>query len=194
MAMRNNNDFVMESLMDLKACLIQNKQFHCSSKQMFDFLNQRGHKRIHEWKSLKKFCAISKLERFATNCLNGIIIPDVEVEKLDVIPRNMLNGDRMSIDENMIKNAYKSNYAMWMKLLMENKALFTDIWYKAIEAKETTLATYVKCLLDKQDEGIKKLQRHTINMQSINWDVSMIMLKEDAIHDCIRDTKMHGLI
>lgn len=189
MAMRSNNEFLMEALMDLKACLIQNKHFHCSAKNMYDFINMRGHKRIHECKAVKKFCAISKLERFAINYL-GVIIPDVEVEKSNTIPRNMMNTSRESVDENMIKNAFKDCYAAWMKLQMENKKLYEDIWYKAVENHETALASYVKCMLEKEECKIKELNRCYMDMKAINWDVAMIMLKEESIHDFIRDHKM----
>lgn len=184
------DEMLLEAFKDIKACLITNKAMHHDFKNMFDMLHVRGFKRVAELNMFKKLAALTKLERFAINYCDGLMIPEVTVEKIEVVPWLFYTMDRESSNESLIKKTVEDWEDKWIEVEEKNRDFLIDLWYSLIEHRKTALATYVKCMLDYTECKIKKLKRYRMDLNAQHYDIELIMKDQVELHDHIRDHKM----
>lgn len=184
------DEMLLEALTELKANFIKDKALHHDFKNMFDVLNVRGYKRVAELNMFKKLTCITKLERFAINNYDGLMIPEILVEKMDVVPRHFYTMGREAVNEGLIVQTVQDWENTWIQVEEKNREFYVNLWYDLIDKRKTALATYVKCLLDYTECKLKKLKRYQMDLNAQHYDIELIMKDQMCLHDHIRDHKM----
>lgn len=197
----NNGDVVKESLAEIRQCICDAGYFYWEASEVMDYLNMRGFCRLFECKAFKEKKMKKRLSRFAINVLQ-CMMPKYEENNMNkeseyksIIPYNFYTMDRLSVDENIVKNTVKTIFNEYLKILENDHATYLEIWYDLIEAgkkdpKACKLAGFVKCMADHHECKIKMLTREIICMKENDYNILSLQMIQSELHDKIRDKHM----
>ena len=89
--------------------------FHDEMADLFDFLGLRGFKRMHEYQYLAESAEHRTLKRYYLNH-HGMLLPDEEIEPVDVIPDDWYQYNRMDVTPAVRKQAVQKAMEQYKEL------------------------------------------------------------------------------
>lgn len=166
----------------INARQIKALMFHDEMADLFDFLGLRGFKRMHEYQYLVESTEHRALKRYYLNH-HGMLLPDEEIEPIDVIPDDWYQYNRMDVTPQVRKQAVQRSmeqYREWersTKELYEKCCAYLITWYKVADFNK------VNDLLKDVDMELKCLERLCIELKAVDYDCSYIEVLQDIYHE-----------
>lgn len=156
--------------------------FHDEMADLFDFLCLRGFKRMHEYQYLAESAEHRTLKRYYLNH-HGILLPDEEIDPVDVIPDDWYQYNRMDVTPAVRKQAVQKaleQYKEWecgTKALYEKCAAYLMAWQKISDFNK------VNELVKDVDMELKYLERLCIELKAVEYDCTYIEMLQDKYHE-----------
>ena len=156
--------------------------FHDEMADLFDFLGLRGFKRMHEYQYLSESAEHRTLKRYYLNH-HGMLLPDEEVEPVDVVPDDWYQYTRMDVTPAVRKQAVQKameQYKEWecgTKALYEKCAAYLMAWQKIADFNK------VNELVKDVDMELKYLERLCIELKAVEYDCAYIEMLQDKYHE-----------
>lgn len=156
--------------------------FHDEMADLFDFLGLRGFKRMHEYQYLVESAEHRALKRYYLNH-HGMLLPDEEIDSIDVIPDEWYQYNRMDVTPAVRKQAVQramEQYRTWesdTKTLYEKCAAHLMAWQKVADFNK------VNDLIKDVDTELKYLERLCIELKAVDYDCSFIEILQDKYHE-----------
>lgn len=168
-------------------CVVNTRQikalmFHDEMADLFDFLGLRGFKRMHEYQYLMESAEHRALKRYYLNH-HGTLLPDEELEPVDVIPDDWYQYTRMDVTPQVRKQAVQKameQYREWecgTKALYEKCCAYLIAWQKMADYNK------INNLLEDVDSELKYLERLCIELKAVDYDCSYIEILQDKYHE-----------
>lgn len=178
---------IKKSLEEIEQIFCKNKCFFLELADLATFLNIRSLKRKSEYHALCYMTLSRRLHRIAIENLNMSVEP-IEYTKTDsIIPRNLLNSDRLDMaTENNVKNYYKEALNKILNLYYEDvekyKEIYMDLFCSG-DSNALILAYFAECQFKDMVCAVKKIERKIIDMESVSWSTLVIKGKDKKEHD-----------
>lgn len=156
--------------------------FHDEMADLFDFLGLRGFKRMHEYQYLAESAEHRTLKRYYLNH-HGMLLPDEEIEPVDVIPDDWYQYNRMDVTPAVRKQAVQKameQYKEWecgTKELYEKCAAYLMAWQKIADFDK------VNELVKDVDMELKHLERLCIELKSVEYSADYIAGLQGSYHE-----------
>lgn len=156
--------------------------FHDEMADLFDFLCLRGFKRMHEYQYLAESAEHRTLKRYYLNH-HGMLLPDEEIDPVDVIPDDWYQYTRMDVTPAVRKQAVQKaleQYKEWecgTKALYEKCAAYLMAWQKISDFNK------VNELVKDVDMELKYLERLCIELKAVEYDCAYIEMLQDKYHE-----------
>ena len=173
----------IEIFTDVSKLLIEDVMRYEQLADIMDFLGFKGFKREIEYYYLKSGIELRGIHRYAINHFNKLII-DKDIPTLKIIPTSWEGATRQQVDESVRKKYVKQFFNDWKESIINARTNYST-WYKRLVEEGHIDASYkILCLLKDNEKEIKCLERQIIEYESVSWDMTYIMFKQDEIHDC----------
>ncbi len=173
---------VEEIFTKISAHMIKGIMFHEQMSNYYDFLNLRGYKRCHEYHYICETVEYRKLQRYYINCYNKLI-PDSDIGNTSIIPTNWSRYTRQEVDGSTKRNAVKSGISEWIKWERETRDLYADMYKELEKMNEVSAAAYICKLVCKVEKEIKHAERKGIDLETVDYDMSVIVFAQKKMHD-----------
>lgn len=165
--------------------MIQGMMLHEQMCSYYDFLSLHGYKRCHEYHYFCETAEHRKIQRFFINRYNKLI-PTSDIENHSVIPSSWYKYDRQSVDTSTKRNAIKTGFSVWISWETETRDLYTQLYEELEKSGEISAAEKVCDLIKKVDMEIKKAERKILDLESVGYDMVMIVESQHKIHEKYR--------
>lgn len=166
----------------LDAHMIEGVMLHDQMAAYFDFLNLRGYKREHECRAFDEFLSHRKIVRYYINHYNKLL-PETHAENPSVVPSGWIAYERSAVDEGTKKRAIRDAFRRWREWESETKRLYEQSYTDLCGLGEIAAACKVKALVEDVDEELKLVDRQSITLSDISYDLQTIISKQDGMHN-----------
>ena len=173
---------VEEIFTTINSHMITGIMLHDQLAEYYDFLNLHGYKRCHEFHALEEFATRRSLVRYYINHYNKLL-PDAPVEDPRAIPGGWRSYERKQVDVSTKKRAIRDGMALWEEWENKTKSLYEKSYTQLCELGEIAAACKIKELVADVDQELKVATRKSIELQSIEYDLSTIYLCQDELHE-----------
>ena len=175
----------LEIFEEINARKMQGIVFHAQLADYFDFLNLHGFKRMHEYHYLLESVELRGMHRYVINHLNKLM-HEYTVIDAKTIPTNWYGYARMDIDPSTRKTAVKDAFMKWYEWESDTRALLEKKFKELTDMGCIAYANKVNQLINDVDQELKHVTRDLIKYKAVDWDMCMISMEQDEMHECYR--------
>lgn len=166
--------------------ITQNIMMHLQFADMMDFLGCHGFKRMAEYHFYKDCASLRMLHRYAINHCNKMLVErDVPTPK--VIPSSWEGVTRQQVDENTRKKYVRQLILMWLEREKEMRTKLTQKYKEIFDAGYFHAAQHLECLINENEEEIKRMERKVIEYSAVDWNMLYLMQQQQEMHDCYKE-------
>lgn len=180
---------VNEIFTHLTSHMVEGMMYHEQMANYYDFLNLKGYKRCHEYHYLMETLNHRKIQRYYINHYQKLI-EDGEIRNPNGIPSNWYRHVRQDVDGTTKKNSVKAGIESWVSWEKHTKDLYSELYIELVNLGEISSASELECLICDVDEELKYASRKHLDLMSVDYNISDIILEQDRIHDKYK-TKIH---
>lgn len=166
----------------MESHMVEGIMFHNDMSDYFNFIGLHGFKRIHEYQFYEENKNRRLLVRNVLD-VHNVLIPHVEVETKEYIPRDWYKYTRMNIDDTIIPKLTRNAWKMYREWEEQTKEMYENIacafMKKEMLMDYSTVMCYVK---DVQGE-LKKIYRMCECLSNVAYDPVYIMEIQGKVHD-----------
>ena len=162
--------------------MIKGMMFHEQMANYYHFLGLKGYKRCHEYHFYSETCGFKHLECYYLDHFNKLIKTDI-IEDPHIIPDSWYKYNREEVDTNTKRNGVKEMVKKWVDWEKETKQLYQNSYKELYDLGEIAAAMKISCYIKDVDEELKSAIKKFINLQTINYDINMIIEEQTEIHD-----------
>ena len=166
----------------LSSHMIEAMMIHDQLADAFAFLNLNGFKRISEYQFKKESACYRKLHRYYIDRYHKLV-SESRVEDPELIPSSWHNYTRPDVDANSKRNAVKNMINEWVSWEKDTKKLYQGMSKELEEQGEVSAASYLDHLIDDVDCELKKAERLSIDLASVDYDMRYILEIQKPLHD-----------
>lgn len=171
----------LDVLKKISAHQVQGVMLHRDMMVYYDFLGLHCFKKMHKLQLFQELCCNNKINRYAINHLNRIIILD-NVNPIFHIPSNWGNVDRMDVTNNNRQTYLKSGMEQWYKWECSTKELYSNAYKELCDTGDYVTAKKVMDMICDSDMEIKNIEHWIIKLEKIEYDIPMSLSFEDEIN------------
>lgn len=172
---------VAEIFEKINSHMIEGIMLHDQMSEYYDFLDLHGFKRCHEYHAICEFKTRRKIVRYYINHF-GKLLSEVNAEDPQVVPNNWRNYTRQEVDINTKKRAIRDGFAKWQEWEKETKKLYEKLVWELYSLGEIAAAKEISKLVKDVDHELKIVERKSIMLASIDYDLPSIYLEQAEIH------------
>ncbi len=162
---------------------LEGLMLHSDMMNCYDFLGLRAFKRIHEYHMFKEMMERDSICRYAINHLNKIIINDNHVDAKFYVPQSWASVDRLSVTNTNRQSYLKQFMETWHDWEKCTKKFYSKKYKELCDNEDPATAKKVMMLLSDADMELKSVERWVIKLNEIDYDMKVIVIFEDEIHD-----------
>lgn len=166
----------------ISAHQITGLMLHEQMADYYDFLGLRGYKRMHEYHYFEESAAMRSVHRYFINHFGRLIL-SAHPTNPAVIPSGWGNYSRFDVDVSTKRRAIKDGFVKWREWETETKKLYQESYKSLCEIGEIAAASKVRQLLEKVDQELKCVERMKLELDSVDYDLGVIMPCQAAMHD-----------
>lgn len=170
----------------IDAHMIEGIMLHDQMAAYFDFLNLRGYKLEHECRAFDEFLSHRKIVRYYINHYNKLL-PETHAENPSVVPSGWIAYERSAVDEGTKKRAIRDAFRRWREWENATKRLYEQSYTDLCGLGEIAAACKVEELVEDVDEELKMVDRQSITLADISYDLPTIISKQDDMHEEFRE-------
>lgn len=156
--------------------------FHDEMADMFDFLGLRGFKRMHEYQYFVESAEHRALKRYYLNH-HGKLLPQNELEPLEVIPDDWVHYARGDVTPAVRKQAVQRAFDLYHKWERETKELYSECASHLLAWKKVADFNKINSLIKDVDMELKYLERLVLELSSVDYDAAYIAMLQDRCHE-----------
>lgn len=159
---------------------------HDDMSNMYDFLNLRGYKRVHETQFFKEAVSRKKFIRFVLNHYSFIPKKN-EVKRINIIPHDWYNYERKDVSTQIRKQAVEHSFGQYMEWERESKEIYEACAKRLYELGELDAYCYMLEIVKCVGNELKELERMLLSLKSVSFDILYIESEQEKIHDKYRE-------
>lgn len=157
-------------------------QMHNDLAYAFGFLNLLGYKKCHEYHMLEELHNYYEAKDFFLYNYSKMLI-DENYEPVEIIPANWYKHSREDVDVNTKRSAIKDLTKIWVEWEKETKKLLEEKYKELYEMGEVLCAIKIAEMIKEVSEELKLAQEKQINLDSIGYDISLIVDEQSDLYD-----------
>lgn len=162
----------------LKGIMLYTQLSNC-----MDFSNMHGYKRKFEYESIEAFYTKKYFERYFINHYDKML-KDNNVENINIIPNEYSIYKRDAITRDFKKQYIKESLSKVKKYYQDTISFLNTAIKKATEENQMQDIEIFKKQLECYNCRLKKMNRHLIKLNDINYDINLIeTLIQPDIHE-----------
>lgn len=165
--------------------MVKGIMIHEQLANYYDFLSLQGYKRCHEYHFLKEMCSYRSICRYFINHHNKLV-PYLPVDNPKVIPDSWYKYTRQDVDSATKKSAIKNGLTIWNDWEKETKKLYEQMYKELMNINEVASALKIKELICDVDCELKKVERYSINLKAIDYNLEIIVPDQKKTHEKYR--------
>lgn len=162
--------------------MIEGIMVHDQLAIYYDFLQLKGYKRCHEYHFLCENVSYRGINRYFTNHYNKMIVLN-QIPDPAVIPSSWYKYSRQDVDTNTKRSAVKAGYERWVEWEKSTKLLYESLYKELIDINEIAGAKKLEELICDVDHELKIAERKSIDLKTIDYNISDILNDQDKEHD-----------
>ena len=161
----------------LKAHALEGLVFHDEMVRFYDFLALDGYKKCHkhhyeeESQSYRKLCSYY-MEHF------NRLIPNVPMERPDVIPDTWYNYSRHDVDPGTKASAVKTGMEKWVEWEKKTKQLYEEMCEELLSLAEIAAADFIMGFIQDVDHELKFATTKHLILESAGYDMKFILSEQ----------------
>ena len=163
---------------------IEGVMFHDDCATIFDFMDLHGFKRQSEYHAISEFMEMRGTNRYIINHLNVMPTSEKSIRYKEVIPDSWRNATRYDVTESDRKGKVKEVFTYWRDWEKLTKDLYQLKFKELTDINAIASANKVNELIKKVDYELKEAERCWLKWNASNWDMSLMIEKQDSIHEC----------
>ncbi|MGN1301219.1 MAG: hypothetical protein ACI4U9_01655, partial [Clostridia bacterium] len=138
-----------------------------------DLLNLHGYKRAFEYFAMEEFCERKHIDRYFINHY-GKLLKENNVEKISIIPAQYYNASREEIGKEYKKDYIKTSLAKVKDYYKQTIGFLNIAIKQSVEENKIEDMCLFKNRLECYNQRLKKLNRHLVLLNDINYDLGTI--------------------
>ena len=179
-----------EIFAEISSHQITGVMFHEQMADYYDFLGLPGYKRMHEFHYFAESTAMRSVHRYFINHF-GKLINFAHPANPAAIPASWFNYGRFDVDPSTKRKAIKEGFSKWRDWEAATKKLYEGFYKSLCDLGEIAAAGKVRQLLDAVDQELKCVERMKLDLDSVDYDLSIIVPCQKAIHDEYAEKQRH---
>lgn len=172
---------IEEIFSTLSAHMAKGLKIHNQLSNAFGFLNLHGYQKCHEYHFYEESNNYRDLNNFYIDNYNKLIVEEIE-EKVDIIPSNWYKHIKDDVDTNTKRAAIRDLFKVWIDWEKETKTLLEKDYKELYELNEIYGALKIAELIKDVSEELKNAHKQFINLDSIGYDISLIVDEQETIY------------
>ena len=164
--------------------------FHDQMADLFDFLGLPGFKRMHEYQYLSESAEHRTTKRYYINH-HGYLIPDEEIDPVDVIPDDWYRYNRMEVTSSVRKQAVQKAMEQYKDWECDTKCIYEKCAAYLMAWKQIADFDKVSALVHDVDQELKHLERLCLELKSVDYDCTYIATIQPEYHEMYKEKSKH---
>jgi hypothetical protein len=165
----------------ISARMIEGMMLHDKMANYYDFLGLMGFKRMHEYHFLCDAVEMRCVNRYYINHYN-LLLSESTVSEPFSIPASWYGHVRRDVGPSNKRSSIKSAMETWCDWQKETKKLYETCYRDLCDMDEIAAACKVKELVTCADMTLKCVDRLTLKLHSMDYDLPTILLMQADIH------------
>ena len=157
-------------------------QMHDQLTYAFGFLNLLGYKKCQEYHTFEELNNFYKAREFFLENHSKLLVEET-YEPIEVIPANWYKHVRENVDVNTKRSAIKDLTKIWVEWEKETKHFLEEKYKELYEMGEILCAIKVAEMIKEVRDELKLAREKQINLDSIGYDISLIVDEQSALYD-----------
>ena len=166
----------------ISAHQVSGLMLHEQMADYYDFLGLRGYKRLHEFHYFSEAVSMRSVHRYFINHF-GKLVPGSHPANPAAIPSGWFNYGRFDVDFNTKRRAIKDGFTKWRDWEAATKKLYEESYKSLCDLGEIAAATKIRQLIEDVDQELKCAERMKLDLDAIDYNLSVIVPCQAAIHD-----------
>lgn len=155
---------------------------HDQLASIFNFLNLHGYKKCHEYHYLSESYDYRSLYDFYLDNYH-CLIPNQVINSPQIIPSNWFKHKKEEVDVNTKRAGIKDAVKKWVDWEQETKELLESSYKNLYEENEIFASLKIAKCIEEVGEELLEAQKLLINLDTIGYDISLIVDNQDAIYN-----------
>ena len=172
---------INEIFAHLNSHMIEGLMTHAQLSDYYDFLGLKGYAKCHNYHFYSEGTNYREISNYFLTHYQKLI-PEQQIPNPHIIPDSWYNYTRQDVDENVRKAAIQTSFDRWEQWETETKKLYETLYQELINMEEIASAEYVKTLILDVSEELKDAQQFNLENKAINFDISVIMERQDYLY------------
>lgn len=161
--------------------MLEGIMLHDQLASYYDFLDLAGYKRCHKYHVQNEMNARRKLLEYYT-CHYGHAVPEAQAADPHIIPTNWNGHMRSDVDAKTKQRAVRDGFSHWHEWEKSTKKLYENAYKELFELEEIAAAMRIGKLIEDVDCELKDLEKETLKLASIDYDLNYIYECQPKIH------------
>lgn len=161
--------------------MLEGIMLHDQLASYYDFLDLAGYKRCHKYHVQYEMNARRKLLEYYT-CHYGYAVPEAQAADPHIIPANWNGHTRSDVDAKTKQRAVRDGFSHWHEWGKSTKKLYENAYKELFELGEVAAAMRIGKLIEDVDRELKSLEKETLKLASIDYDLNYIYECQHEIH------------
>ena len=166
----------------LESHMVEGVMFHNDMSDYFNFIGLCGFKRIHEYQFYEENKNRRLLVRKVMD-VHNILIPHMEVETKEYIPKDWYKYTRMNIDDTIIPKLTRSAWKAYKEWEEETKELYESIACSFMEKGMIVDYSMIVCYIQDVQKELKNIYKMCERLNDVAYDPVYIMEIQGKLHE-----------
>lgn len=177
-------DYEPQSIKDIFSAInvrqITALMLHSEMADLFEFLGLEGFRAMHEYQFLEESSAHRSIKTHYLKNTNKLL-PDAEVDSVDVIPDDWVQYTRMDVTPQVRKQAVQRAMEQYHKWESDTKMLYCKS--AAYLIKENRMSDYNKVneLVKDVTDELRRVERLYLELSAVNYDMVYVVELQDEL-------------
>lgn len=152
----------------------------------FHFLNLDGYKKMQEYHAEHEMKDFRHLHTFYINHYSKLV-PDMEFERIDIIPSSWYEHVRSDVDTNTKRSAVKDAFIKWKEWEKETKKVYEQAYKELFDMGEILASVEVMKLIEDVNDEIKWVCKYCMDLANMDYSMSFIIGEQERFKKLYKD-------
>lgn len=162
--------------------MVEGLMIHSQMSDYYNFLGLEGYYKCHLYRYHRESNEYKELNDYYIKNYNKLI-PEAQNSNPNVIPADWFKYNRSQVDVATRKAAIQAGFKKWVDWEYSTKILLQQMYQELTAIGEIAGAIKIKEMLKDVSEEYKIAYQEMIEVKAIDYDMGVIMDKQDALTD-----------
>ena len=172
---------VEEIFSKLSAHMVKGLMIHSQMSEYYGFLGLKGYQECHKYHYFCENFNYRKLGEFYLSCYDKIIM-EAPIENPHIIPETWFKYSKQDVNVNTRKSAIQAGMDKWIEWEKDTKKFYEQMYQELIKLDEVDSAYKLAEYIEDVSEELMKAKEKMIELVSTDYDIVMIMDRQDEIY------------